>query len=245
MAGLSSRFFNAGYSVPKFMLDLDGRTVFDHVISGFHRYFGRELLVFVCRSDFGTPEFIRTHLRALGLTNDDFCIVELDQETRGQADTVMRALDALPKSHEGLTIFNVDSIRHDFCHLQLDTIRSSGYLEVIEAAGDHWSFVLPFESQKVEVGRVRAVAEKSRISNFCSTGLYYFDQTLTFKELYHATYKSNSSAQVILEEYVAPIYETGLQQGLQFSYFVLKPELIDFCGIPSEYEALRKRKIGR
>jgi NDP-sugar pyrophosphorylase family protein len=243
MAGRSSRFFNAGYSVPKFMLELDGRPVFDHVVSGFHRYFGTELLVFVCRSDFDTPKFIRTRLYTLGLTDSDYCIVELDQETRGQADTIMRSLDRLPSEKDVLTIFNVDTIRHNFRYLPPETAGSSGYLEVLEANGDHWSFVLPEEKQAGSLGRVRAVAEKKRISNLCSTGLYHFDQASTFKELYQATYRCRDTTPTILEEYVAPLYETGLRQGLQFTYLLLKPQQIDFCGTPDEYEALRTKEI--
>ena len=35
MAGLSSRFANARYTEPKYMVDLNGNSVFAHVINGF------------------------------------------------------------------------------------------------------------------------------------------------------------------------------------------------------------------
>ena len=38
MAGLSSRFAKAGYKVPKYMLDIDGNSVFYHAVSSFKRY---------------------------------------------------------------------------------------------------------------------------------------------------------------------------------------------------------------
>ena len=32
MSGLSSRFSNAGYTIPKFMIDIDGKKVIEHII---------------------------------------------------------------------------------------------------------------------------------------------------------------------------------------------------------------------
>ena len=32
MSGMSSRFTRAGYSVPKFMIEVDGKTVIQHII---------------------------------------------------------------------------------------------------------------------------------------------------------------------------------------------------------------------
>ena len=32
MSGMSSRFTNAGYNVPKFMIDVDGKKVIEHIV---------------------------------------------------------------------------------------------------------------------------------------------------------------------------------------------------------------------
>ena len=32
MSGMSSRFTNAGYNVPKFMIKVDGKTVIEHIV---------------------------------------------------------------------------------------------------------------------------------------------------------------------------------------------------------------------
>ncbi|MBD6989485.1 capsular biosynthesis protein, partial [Vibrio parahaemolyticus] len=39
MAGMSSRFFNAGYDKPKYMLEARGVTLFEHSILSFKKYF--------------------------------------------------------------------------------------------------------------------------------------------------------------------------------------------------------------
>lgn len=46
MAGLSSRFAKAGYTKPKYMLDLKGNSVFFHAINGFKKYFNEYKFIF-------------------------------------------------------------------------------------------------------------------------------------------------------------------------------------------------------
>ena len=42
MAGKSSRFFNAGYDIPKFMLPLSKSNVFREAVKSFKKYFEDE-----------------------------------------------------------------------------------------------------------------------------------------------------------------------------------------------------------
>ena len=44
MAGLSSRFFKAGYTAPKYMLDLKGQTFFAHALRSFEDEMGARLV---------------------------------------------------------------------------------------------------------------------------------------------------------------------------------------------------------
>ena len=46
MAGLSSRFFKAGYTKPKYQLDLNGETVFSWSVRSFERYFKTDKFCF-------------------------------------------------------------------------------------------------------------------------------------------------------------------------------------------------------
>ncbi len=47
MVGLSSRFFDAGYTLPKYQLPLHGRTVFAHVVDSFRDYFDSDEFLFI------------------------------------------------------------------------------------------------------------------------------------------------------------------------------------------------------
>lgn len=231
MAGLSSRFSRCGYTAPKFALKVSGKTVFDWAIGSFERYFDSEFFLFVVRSDGFAKKFVNTSVRQLGIS--DYAIVELKNDTRGQAETAYLALS----SHSidfPVTVFNIDTIRHDY--RVPDFIDAcDGYLEVFEGEGAHWSFVEPGPN-----GSVLRTTEKERISNLCSDGLYYFKSQLQFRSAFEDAMKENDQAKG--EFYIAPLYNRLIRAGLTIKYEVIGLDQIDFCGTPEEYEALCSKK---
>lgn len=241
MAGLSRRFFSVGYQKPKYMLTYGGKTVFSHVVSGFAEYLGKETLVFTCREDFDTPAFIRQELLASGLGEDDFVVHCLEETTRGQADTVLRTLDHMGATSEPVTIFNVDTIRHGYRRMEDRAPGSKGFLEVVRAEGDHWSFVRPKEAAAPDKGVAEGVVEKARVSELCSTGLYHFEAASLYRALFEHTYITPATPPKVNEQYIAPIYQTGIDQGMIFDYLVLPECSVEFCGTPEEYESLKTK----
>ena len=105
MAGLSSRFFKAGYQEPKYKLVAHGKTLFEWSVKTFEKYYESEKFIFICRDVYDTPEFLKSELKKVGIKN--FEIITLTTETRGQAETVFLALDKVPED-ERLIIFNID-----------------------------------------------------------------------------------------------------------------------------------------
>jgi hypothetical protein len=184
---------------------------------------------------------VRLELDALGFSEGDFDIVLLDKPTRGQAETVALGLKvAACDPTDTVTIFNVDTIRHDF-RGTLFSEASAGYLEVFFGEGDQWSFVLPEDPSCPFEGRAKAVREKKRISRLCSNGLYQFETIELFMELYAAQLSQGKGSWHERELYVAPLYQIGLRQGLVFHYVTCGAEQLDFCGVPSEFEVLLHR----
>ena len=49
MAGLSSRFFKAGYTKPKYQLDLNGESIFAWSVKSFVQYFKSDKFIFHLR----------------------------------------------------------------------------------------------------------------------------------------------------------------------------------------------------
>ena len=228
MCGLSSRFFKAGYNQPKYMLNLNGESVFSWSVKSFERYFQTDKFVFIYRDIYGTKAFLQKEIAQLGI--QDYDLICLDKETEGQAETVYLGLQEIQEDDE-LYIFNIDSKIIDF--RQPEWVKDcDAYLEVFKGEGDHWSFALPAADGK----SVLKTTEKERISDLCSDGLYYFKSRNMFMNLFrHIKEKGEKTKS---EYYIAPMYNHLIEQGKKVYYDLIGKDNILFCGTPDEYLAL-------
>lgn len=236
MAGLSSRFTNAGYTLPKYMLYIKDKTLFNLAVSSFRKYFETCRFVFVARDIYDTPHFIENECKLLGIKNFHVVVTE---PTRGQAETVFKGVGgANVPADESILIFNVDTFRPGFL-LPDDLDSWDGYLECFVGDGANWSYA------KTEDGtsntKVIATAEKKAISNFCSTGIYYFRHASDFVTAYQENEQTPING--VKELYVAPLYNFLIRDGKNVHVDIIRKEDVCFCGIPEEYEDYLKKHV--
>ncbi len=233
MAGLSSRFAKAGYIKPKYMLKVDDNTVFFHAVNSFKKYFSDCSILFIYRNTQDTKKFIDSECLNMGI--DSYDTIELHKPTEGQAHTVYLGLEqAKVKDDEDILIFNIDTFRPNFelpKELDFDTL--DGYLEVFEAEGNHWSFVLP---ENENSNKVKKTTEKDRISSLCSSGLYYFKNTGDFRKVFNKIVSKDERTKD--EYYIAPMYNYLIKSHKDIRYSKISMDDIIFCGTPSEYTDL-------
>ena len=230
MAGRGRRFAEAGYKVPKYEIRARGRSLFEWSMSSLANFLTRESrLVFVCLSENNAGGFLRKNLPWLSLS--DARILELEAVTDGQATSAYRSRD-LWRLDAPLLIYNIDThISPDRLSPALIRAGSDGWVPCAPLAGDHWSFVALGEA-----GWAVAVAEKERISNYASLGLYWFASARDFLEAYEHV-ESNAWASADGERYVAPLYGRLIQRGGRVSISVLPPSCVDVLGTPAELDA--------
>jgi hypothetical protein len=231
MAGLSRRFTEAGYDLPKYMLPLPGGTVFAHAVGSFAALFATETFLFVARDVEGTPDFIKQQCAALGVR--DARLHVLPHPTAGQAETVEFGLRAVGASDEtAITIFNIDTFRPDFRFPRGSWFAGSdGYLEVFRGSGANWSYVRPSSGLWPIV---EETAEKRQISDLCCTGLYHFARADHFVR----ALQRERTAAALAELFVAPLYNHLLTAGMHIHFEEVARSDVIFCGVPDEYEAL-------
>ena len=199
MAGLSSRFTQAGYVLPKYMLYVKNRSLFNIAVSSFSKYFDCCKFVFVARDVFDTRTFIIRECELMGIK--EFDVVILPAPTQGQAETVLEGIKRAPVApDEPLLIFNIDTFRPGYTFPE-QIEHWDGYLEVFEGSGKNWSYART-ESENSTL--VVETAEKKEISKYCSTGLYYFGSTALFEKAYELNRIHPLNGK--MELYVAPLY---------------------------------------
>lgn len=233
MAGLSRRFVEDGYDVPKYMLEAKGLTLFEHSVKSFQKYFSNEPFLFIALNNgFSPTTFIKEKVRKLGIVNYEIAILE--EPTRGQAETVIQGMQQfdLIQENPALTIFNIDTFRPGFSYPTSFNANSvDGYLETFIGSGKNWSNVLPIPN----TDQVQFTAEKQEISEFCCTGLYYWRSAQQFADIFSIFASKNVSELQGREFFIAPMYNTLINNGGDVRFTIIPSDEVIFCGVPDEY----------
>ncbi len=224
MAGEGSRFRKIGINLPKHEIVAKGKTLFQWSMAGLSAFFKNNNFTFISRV--GTNALILAQAKAIGIQHCQ--VIEIDYLTKGQAETTMLAL-ANCDENEPILIFNIDT------HLNLSEQELNqelmqgydGWLQTFKAPGDHWSFAAVNEQNQVV-----AVSEKKRISDFASTGLYYFRSAELFKTLFEK-YKT-AVQQQYGEMYIAPLYQYLINEGGKVGHYCISYEKVVPLGTPEE-----------
>jgi UDP-N-acetylglucosamine diphosphorylase / glucose-1-phosphate thymidylyltransferase / UDP-N-acetylgalactosamine diphosphorylase / glucosamine-1-phosphate N-acetyltransferase / galactosamine-1-phosphate N-acetyltransferase len=198
MAGRGSRFRNQGYETPKPFIEVLGKPMFVWALesltsSGLTESI-EELYIIVLEEDSEKNNLIGI----LETVPFKVHVITIHEVTEGQLSTVLKAKDFLLKRDRPLLIVPSDTIvQHD----DFDVYGAAdGIISVIPQKGDHWSFA-KFNTE----GLVSEVAEKVRISDYASTGWYFFKSSVMFCEF--AEHLIASGKKTKGEFYIMPMYQ--------------------------------------
>jgi len=201
-AGSGVRFAQLLPTIPKPLIQLEGKTLLEWSLASLPILPTDDVLIVTQAKD-QIQAKLGEYLAAIYPFND-LKWLELDQPTRGQLDTVWQARHELDQT-KSLTIYNSDS------YFESPTLSpairlgsAAGIIPCSQQPGEAWSFC------KIDqADRVLEVAEKVRISDWASVGLYFFRDTQRFLKLAEAELNTPQPS----EYYVAPIYQRYLATG--------------------------------
>jgi UDP-N-acetylglucosamine diphosphorylase / glucose-1-phosphate thymidylyltransferase / UDP-N-acetylgalactosamine diphosphorylase / glucosamine-1-phosphate N-acetyltransferase / galactosamine-1-phosphate N-acetyltransferase len=213
MAGRGSRFAGHPDDLPKPLVPVAGRPMVRWALDSLEGL-DPSLLVFVALAEhdarFGLGDLLREWAPPASRTE----LVWLDDVTEGQLCTVLAAR-ALIDLDEDLLVASCDTyVRSD---LGRDVAgrdpECRGLISVARMPGDHWSF-----ARLGPDGHVAEVAEKVRISEWASTGLYHFSSGREFVEIGQDMVDRNERTRD--EFYVIPVYGRFVERGLRIDVSV-------------------------
>lgn len=229
MAGRGTRFADAGITLPKPLIEIRGRPMVAWALDSL-KNIPRTDLIFIALREHESKYGVVQRLKTLG--GEAVKIILIPDVTEGQLCTVLAAKEFI-NTKEALLIassdtYCVSSLENDIANRANDC---RGIISVADLPGDRWSF-----ARTDETGRVVEVAEKVRISNHASTGLYYFSSGREFvalgEEMIHNREKTRG------EYYVIPVYQKYVQRGWRVEISVAQ-EMWDM-GTPASLEQFKK-----
>lgn len=229
MGGLGSRFRKAGYTVPKYMIEAKGKTLFEWSmisLDGYKKDVNQYIFIAMKEEGIDMEGFIKEKCQKLEIVN--YHLILLDYLTDGQATTATLAEKYWNKEH-ALLIYNIDTYVEPG-QMNSEELKGDGFIPCFKAEGDHWSFVRLDEQE-----RVVEIKEKQRISDHCTLGAYYFKTCDLYKKLYDEYYSEEKNL-VKGEKYVAPLYDYLLSKGGEIYISDIAPERVHVLGTPEELE---------
>jgi len=230
MGGLGSRFRKMGYTVPKYMIEAKGKTLFEWSmisLEGYKEDVNQYIFIAMKDEAVDVEAFISEKCQELGFEN--YHVIILDYLTDGQATTAMMASKYWDENN-ALLIYNIDTYVEAGEMNSLE-LKGDGFIPCFQAEGDHWSFVRLDDN-----GKVVEIKEKKRISNYCTLGAYYFKTCKLYKDLYD-DYYSKTQELVNGEKYVAPLYDYLLSKDGEIYISDISPEKVHVLGTPEELQA--------
>lgn len=203
-AGLGSRFEQDFPGIPKPMIKLSGRYLLDWSLDSLPIYTDDTLIIITQRQHKVKAKLLNHIQNRFRFNNVHW--LEIEGLTSGQLETAYLAKDLIDPN-AGIGIFNCDTFFQSktLSDLLQDT-NIEGIIPCAQEKGDAWSFCKIDENDYVI-----DIAEKQRISDWCSVGFYFFRNTLMFLDL---TPKYLQNAKV-KETYVAPFYKEYLVKGMK------------------------------
>ncbi|MGN1167768.1 MAG: glycosyltransferase family 2 protein [Lachnospiraceae bacterium] len=229
MGGLGSRFRKAGYTVPKYMIEAKGKTLFEWSmisLEGYKEDVYQYIFIAMKDEDVDVEKFIYEKCEKMNLPK--YHVILLDYLTDGQATTASLAKQYW-NPQNALLIYNIDTYVEAGA-MNSAELKGDGFIPCFQADGDHWSFVRLDDS-----GKVVEIKEKKRISNYCTLGAYYFKTCQLYMDLYDEYY-SKTQELVNGEKYVAPLYDYLLSKGGEIYISDIAPERVHVLGTPEELQ---------
>lgn len=233
MAGRGSRFAQAGYEMPKPLIDVYGHPMIEYVTKNItpkcdHRF------IYICQEE---------HLKKYGLAEKlesiaPGCeIVTVDHITDGAACTVLLS-EIFIDNNDSLMIANSDQFVDTDINDYISAMgEADGLIMTMPSDDPKWSFINYDENRYVTV-----VREKEVISNEATVGIYNYKHGKDFVKYAHQMIDKN--IRVNNEFYVAPVYNEMIEDGKKIGFNNVGEKMYGL-GIPEDLIYFMEQEVAK
>lgn len=210
MAGLGSRFSEVGYTEPKPLISVNGKSMIQLVIENLKPKIDHQF-IFICRDE---------HLQKYNLRNilEKFSpgckIISLNEVTEGAACTVLVAKEYIDNTDQ-LMIANCDQYIDIKIDNYLNNIYEKNYdglIMTMKADDNKWSYIKINNNKEII-----EVVEKVVVSDEATVGIYNFKRGSDF--VLGANKMIQENLRVNNEFYVAPVYNQLIEKKMIIGYY--------------------------
>ena len=227
MAGRGSRFANAGYTLPKPLIEIHGHPMNEYVVKNIRPDY-ECCYIFICLQEHLDTYNLSERLESIA---PGCIIVPVNQVTEGAACTVLLA-EKYIDNNDPMMIANSDQYVDIDINNYLDAMGDyDGLIMTMTADDPKWSFI-----QYDKAGFVTLLREKEVISDEATVGIYNYKKGADFVKYAKQMIKKN--IRVNNEFYVAPVYNEMIEDGKKLVYYNIgqDDEKMHGLGTPEDLE---------
>lgn len=233
LAGPSPFFNKEEYPFPKPLIEINGKTMIEHVLDNLNTIQEEKRFIFVINTEDCTKYHLDNIVKIL--TNHQCEIVYVEKKTQGAICSALLAIDLID-SNDPLIIANPDQlIDHNLNHLLLHFYEreADAGVAVFETIHPRWSYVRLNEKHEI-----LEAAEKRTISKQAVAGFYYFSKGSDFVL---ASMKSiQKASHVGGVYYVAPVLNELILEGKNLIAYPLPTSRYHTFYSPQKIEEYQK-----
>ncbi len=230
MAGEGKRFIDAGYKIPKYLIKVKDKTLFEWSLNSLPLELAKKV-IFILLDEHEKKHKVSKYIDSIFSDYINIEYLFLKEQTRGQTETVFKAKDKINLNNR-LIIFNIDT------NFYSSTLKTNLQKKCDGLVGVFHSNDVKFSYAKIDKEKVLETAEKKVISNNALTGLYMFNNPLSFLEAAEKSFQMKLT--INNEYYIAPLYNFLIQKN---KYIIIdRVDNINILGTPSELERFKSKK---
>ena len=234
MAGRGSRFANAGYTLPKPLIEIHGHPMIEYVVKNIRPDY-ECCYIFICLQEHLDTYNLSERLESIA---PGCIIVPVNQVTEGAACTVLLA-EKYIDNNDPMMIANSDQYVDIDINNYLDAMGDyDGLIMTMTADDPKWSFI-----QYDKAGFVTLLREKEVISDEATVGIYNYKKGADFVKYAKQMIKKN--IRVNNEFYVAPVYNEMIEDGKKLVYYNIgqDDEKMHGLGTPEDLEKFMAKTL--
>lgn len=208
MAGLGSRFAQAGYTFPKPLIEVNGKSMIQLVSENLNV---QANFIYIVQKEHREKYNLDSFLKMI---SKDCSVIEVDGITEGAACTTLLAKHLIDND-KPLLIANSDQFVEwnslDFFYKMNEENTDAGIL-TFNSLHPKWSYV-----RLNSDGFVEEVAEKNPISDIATVGVYYWKKGEDYVKFAEKMIEKN--IRVNNEFYVCPVFNEAIAEGLKIKTY--------------------------
>ena len=249
MAGISSRFTKAGHKIPKYLLEVDGKLMIEHIVNMFP---GEEDFLFICNKDHFEKYNLKRLLKKIKPSSK---IVSVDGGGQGPVYNTLLVKKYIKDQEPVLVSYCDFSVHWDYQDFKNKVLKSKADGSVICYKGFHphllgpnlYAGVLAKNNNSITDIKEKHSFTENKMDTWQSAGSYYFRSGQLLKKYFQQLVEENIN--VNGEFYVSLVYQLLLRDQKKVSLYPVKyfcqwgtPEDLKEYQYWSEYFSLTKKR---